>query len=964
MIVFIRMRSLVGGKMFKFSIYIFLLSVFMSACYLFQKPAQIPDKFLDPNQSWVEETLQKMSLDQKIGQLIIVSGDAAFYNTSDPEYQRLKDYVQRYHIGGVFVQAGDVFQRIPYINELQTIAKIPFFYIGNFEEGVGKNLQGGTEFIPPLGVSATGDFKNAFDIGRITATEARAIGYHLTLSPSLNLTDNNPNSGQDLYTYGSDPKTVSSFSSSYIRGLQDNGVMATAKNFPGQGGAAAPDDKNFSINLITFDELQQSGLIPFVDAIKNNVAAIMTTHVAFPNYDQGFTRPATASPHILTELLRKRYHFEGLIISDVLKKQSITDNYYPGNIAVKSLISGVNMLLLPGNIQGAFQAIRKAVQDKRLSIQMIDASVRKILYWKSILGFQEMPAIDEQLLLNKLRTPISLEKAKQIAGKAITLINNDDLPINNRPDQKVFVAGFVSNSHQEISQTVFSKTLRIYYPELKVKTISQTFNISRLDSILNLARRSDIIINTFHFQPGKKLSPAQISITKSLQELEKPVVNIIFGSPYLSMEIPQPRNILFAYADIQDCQRAAAQALVGAIPIDGQLPVTLPGIAPRKSGEKLPKKEMPLKPVDYQAFLPNPIYIDSLRWYLNEAIKDSAFPGAAISVGVKGRLVLQEGFGNYTYDPKSKQIKTNSIFDLASVTKVVSTTTVAMVLYEKGKLNLEWKVSDIIPDFMGNEKDQVTIRHLLTHTSGLPGWEQFYLKIKGKELIVQEICSTELIYQPGSKTVYSDLGMILMQKVLETISQKPLDLLVREYISDPLAMDRTFYNPESSWLNDIVPTEISAFHKKLVRGFVHDENTFVMGGVSGHAGLFSTVEDLSIFCQMYLNGGIYDFNRILQPKTIKMFTARQNIVDKSTRAIGWDTRSETNSMSGDYMSMQAFGHSGFTGTTIWIDPENEVFVVLLTNRVYPTRANQKIRRVRPRVHNYVMKATLKSYTDK
>ena len=282
------------------------------------------------------------------------------------------------------------------------------------------------------------------------------------------------------------------------------------------------------------------------------------------------------------------------------------------------------------------------------------------------------------------------------------------------------------------------------------------------------------------------------------------------------------------------------------------------------------------------------------------------------------------------------------------------------MLYDRDLLQLEWRISDIIPAFQGKNKDQVTIRHLLTHTSGLPGWIKFYLNISGKERIVQEICATDLIYPPGTKSVYSDLGMILMQKIIETITQKPLDLLVKENISDPLGMERTFYSPDQSWLNDIVPTEYSEWRKALVRGFVHDENTYAMGGVSGHAGLFSTTEDLAVFCQMYLNGGSYDYRRLLDQETIDLFTARQNLVEGSTRSLGWDTRSEQSSMSGNFMSMRAYGHSGFTGTTIWIDPDNEVFVVFLTNRVHPTRKNNKIREVRPRVHNYVMKAILGS----
>jgi CubicO group peptidase (beta-lactamase class C family) len=367
---------------------------------------------------------------------------------------------------------------------------------------------------------------------------------------------------------------------------------------------------------------------------------------------------------------------------------------------------------------------------------------------------------------------------------------------------------------------------------------------------------------------------------------------------------------------------------------------------------------MILLPADYQKILPHPHYIDSLKIYIREAIKDGAFPGCAISFGFRNRIVFQEAFGHFSYDLQSKTVQNSSIFDLASVTKVVATTTIVMILFDQGRLNLDWKVVDVVPDFKGKNKELVTIRHLLTHSSGLPGWIQFYLTMKGKEPIFKEICQTDLIYQPGAKTIYSDLGMILMQKVIETITQKPLNLLVKELITGPLNMTRTFFNPEQQYLSEIVPTEVSDFHKQLVRGVVHDENAFVMGGVSGHAGLFSSVEDLSVFCQMYLNGGIYNFERVLEPETIKLFTSRQNQVEGSTRALGWDTRSEQESMSGDFMSLQAFGHSGFTGTTVWIDPVYDLFVVLLTNRVHPTRENQKIRKVRPMVHNFVMKSIL------
>jgi CubicO group peptidase (beta-lactamase class C family) len=368
--------------------------------------------------------------------------------------------------------------------------------------------------------------------------------------------------------------------------------------------------------------------------------------------------------------------------------------------------------------------------------------------------------------------------------------------------------------------------------------------------------------------------------------------------------------------------------------------------------------------VDLHSRVINPAYIDSLKLYLKQCIADSAFPGCAIVVGNKDSLIIKETFGRFTYEAQSNRVMPNSIFDLASVTKVVATTTSAMVLYDRGKLQIDKRVQEIIPSFTGQNKDQVTIRHILTHTSGLPGWRRFYLEISGKENIMHEICSMDLEYLPGTKMIYSDLGMILLQKIIESVAELSLDKFFYKNIVAPLELKRTFFNPDLKWFSEIVPTEVSPWHKRLIQGYVHDENSYAMGGVAGHAGLFSTVEDLAIFCQMYLNEGIYKGIRLLRPESITLFTSRQNLVGESTRALGWDTRSEQGSSSGELMSKNVFGHTGFTGTSIWLDPVNQIFIVFLTNRVHPTRENNKIRAVRPKVHDYIMKAVLnKSQLD-
>lgn len=935
-----------------------ILIIYLNACSLFKKSYDVPETLLDPDMSWAETTLGQMNIDQKIGQLFMMQLSQPIYSDTDPDYVRLKNRVRRYFIGGIIIFGGDAYQRSFFINDLQKGARIPLLFAADFEDGAGQQIKGATRFISSMGIAATGDMQNAFDVGRITATEARAMGFHITFSPVVDVNNNPDNPIINTRAFSDDPGLVSQFAAAYIRGVQQHGLLATAKHYPGHGNTIIDSHKDLPELSTSFRDLEKTELVPFMSLFKSDLAAVMTAHIALPNYDTGYIRPATLSPLILNDLLRKKLRFNGLVISDAFDMDAIKDYYYEGDAAVKAIQSGVDIILMPINIQSAFFAIREAIQDRRISIQRINESVKRILYSKSVLGLHKQPLIDQERLIHKLRTPISLHTAQKIAREAITLVKNEHLPLSYRPESRFHSIAFTGELSGADVQNNLVKTLKKMYPHVLSEQVDPKPPASFVDSILVRVASADYIIASYHYGLGENPDSLQSDLINALINLGKPVINLFFGSPYLSMQYPQARNLLFAYSDNTECQIAAAEALSGEISISGKLPVTLPGVAERGSGEELPQGTMTLTNADYRSAAPNPVYLDSLTTYLNSAITDSAFPGCAISVGYRGKLIFDQGFGHFTYDPRSKKVSTDAIYDLASLTKVVATTTIAMILYDRDLLQLDWKVADIIPDFKGKDKDQVTIRHLLTHTSGLPGWVQFYLTLSGKERIVQKICATDLIYQPGTQTVYSDLGMILMQRIIETIAQKPLDLLVKEYLSKPLGLERTFYTPAQTVFGEVVPTELSEFHKQVVRGFVHDENTFAMGGVSGHAGLFSTVEDLAVFCQMYLNGGIYDYQRILNAETIDLFTVRQNLVEGSTRCLGWDSRSDSGSMSGDYMSMRVFGHSGFTGTTIWIDPENQVFVVLLTNRVYPTRNNQKIRQVRPRVHNLVMKAVL------
>jgi len=336
---------------------------------------------------------------------------------------------------------------------------------------------------------------------------------------------------------------------------------------------------------------------------------------------------------------------------------------------------------------------------------------------------------------------------------------------------------------------------------------------------------------------------------------------------------------------------------------------------------------------------------------LQKGVQDSVAPAIVCVVGRSGKIVFNKAFGSMTYDATSIGAGINTIFDLASVTKVTVTATLSMIFYDRGLLKLDEPVSAYIPEVKNGST--FTIRNLLTHTAGLVAWDKFYLDHSGKEDMLKAVFSREQEYEPGSKTVYSDLGIIMLATILERISGKPLDVLARDEIFGPLGMKDTMYNPPPELLGRIAPTEDDPWRGRVVHGEVHDENTYALGGVSGHAGLFSTAPDLAVFCQMLLNKGVYAGKKTIEPATIGYFTRRQDIVKGSSRALGWDTPSGSNS-AGTRLSGQSFGHTGFTGTMLWIDPERDLFIILLTNRVYPTRENQKINGFRRLVNDTVI----------
>ena len=340
---------------------------------------------------------------------------------------------------------------------------------------------------------------------------------------------------------------------------------------------------------------------------------------------------------------------------------------------------------------------------------------------------------------------------------------------------------------------------------------------------------------------------------------------------------------------------------------------------------------------------------------IQSAIIDSAFPGAVVLVSKEGKIIYEKAFGQLTYDDTSATITINTIYDIASLTKVIATTTSVMICYDKNLFLLDDPVVKYLPEFSENGKEKVTIKNLLLHNSGLPAFKRYYENYSSAEEVIKDIYKMPLSYETGSKSVYSDLGFITLAKIIEQLTGKGFDVFCKEEIFMPLQMNSTLFNPPDSLIYKIAPTEYDKYWRnKLIWGEVHDETAALLNGVAGHAGLFSTANDISKLLQMLLNGGTFNGHQIIKPETVKLFTTRYS--DKSTRALGWDTKSEEKSSAGNLFDITSFGHTGFTGTSVWIDPTKKLFVVFLTNRIYPTRENKKLYKIRPVLHDAVINA--------
>ncbi|MBC7790685.1 MAG: serine hydrolase, partial [Anaerolineae bacterium] len=901
-------------------------------------------------QQWVDQTLSRLTLRERVGQMLHawVLGDYA--NLEDPSFSETRQLVTESKIGGITMSLGSPIEVAAKINALQRIAAIPLLVSSDLEPGLGRLVGGvhlpsllpggsATLLTTNMAIGAAGRDEDAYRLGRIAGREARAIGITVAFSPTVDVNNNPANPVINTRSFGEDPASVGRLGAAFVRGVQDQGVIATVKHFPGHGDTDT--DSHLALPVVKSDRarLDSVELVPFRAAIAANVGAVMTAHIALPAIGDP-TAPATLLPDVITGLLRDSLKFRGLIITDALTMEGVGKGYTVENSAVFAVKAGADILLKPGDIPRAIAAVVSAVESGQISPERIERSVRAILSVKARLGLPGTRFADLDRVREVVGAPNHWAVARDVAQRAITLLRDsaDLVPIPRTA--KVVIVSYAPELEVLAGRALVAE-LRPLVNVAAVYRIGPGSTSSQLDSLEVAIGSADRVIVTSHVRTiegsGGFAIPQHVSAWVDRLASKLNVIVVANGNPYVVRHFPSIKSYMLTYGIDPLLERASARALTGEAAISGHSPISLPGHFSR--GDGIMRRSLLAQRQLEQALS------DTVRQLLARAAADSAFPGAYAVVGSTTAIYASLGTGQLDWAASPAPTE-NTLWDLASLTKVVGMTSAMMQLTSRGQVELDAPVSRYLPAFAGEGKERVTVRHLLTHSSGLPSWRPLYKEATSPVNAMAIVLATPLDTVPGSRMVYSDLGAILLGHIVEVVTGQKLERYLAENVFGPLGMSATRYKPGPADIARTAPTEFDPWRQRHLRGEVHDENAFALGGVAGHAGLFSSAHDLVLFARMLLKQGVGDAGlgvapadskpgdplqkvRIVPAETIHEFTRVQD-PSLSHRALGWETARGASS-AGRLMSRAAFGHTGFTGTSLWIDPSRDLFVILLTN---------------------------------
>ena len=933
-----------------------------------------PPYLKDTSNVWVDSILKNMTLDEKIGQLFMV---AAYSNKEEASYQSIDKYIKDYKVGGLIFFQGTPQKQAELTNRYQAESKTPLWIGFDGEWGLGMRLDNTISYPRQLALGAMDDPNLIYDMGKEIARQMKRIGIHINFAPDIDVNSNPNNPVINDRAFGDNKFGVARRGLLYMMGLQDNKILASAKHFPGHGDTDVDSHKDLPVVNHSLERLEAIELYPFRQLINYGVGSVMVSHLNVLSLDPKPNFPATLSPLIVQKKLIDSMGFKGLIFTDAMNMKGVSKYYPSGKAEVMAILAGNDVMLFPEDVDKAVAGVRAAVEkDSIISENIINLRVRKILaakYWLGLNKYQpiKLEGIDadinnEQATFLKFKL---IENAMTVAKDSAHLI-----PIMNL-QKRIAHVGIGSSK-----PTVFSTTLD-KYAQIDHYFIPKNESGAKFSAVLSKLKDYHLVI--IDIQDMSRFAAKNFGLTDNslffLKQLNKQNQTIlaVMGNPYSLKYFQDFNTVLVGYNEEEEAESIAAQIIFGARGAEGSMPVTT-GKFQYGDGE-CTQYGMRLKYGSPLEVNMNTKTLQKVDGIINKAIADKIFPGAQLLIAKDGNVIYDKAYGFHTYN-NTLPTQTTDLFDIASVTKVTATLPIIMKMQEEGKININHTLGEYYTYPIGSNKKNIIIKEMLCHQAGLPAWIPFYKKSleangspdslwyskKQDSIFSVKILDSlylkktfqdtvwEMIYDSplGAKEYkYSDLGYYLLKQIIEKSYKDSLQNIANKYFYAPLGMNNTLYNPKWNGIdtNKIMPTEIEKnFRKSLLLGTVHDQGAALLGGVAGHAGIFTNTNDLAKYFQLLLNGGSYGGYKYFDQSTIQNFTSKQ--YPNNRRAIGFDKPAPKgqDGPTCEAASLESFGHTGFTGTIAWADPKYNLIFIFLCNRVYPsaevnTLAKQNIR---------------------
>ena len=948
--------------------------------------AQQPDPLLSVNpklqQKWVDSVYHSMSLDQKIGQLFT---PMVFSKKDDKHFDDIRSLIEKYHIGGIIFSLGAPVKQTQWLNEFQSMSKIPLLISMDAEWGVAMRLDSVIAFPWSMTLGAIKENSIIRKIGKRMGEQEKILGVNMSYAPVLDINTNAHNPIIGNRSFGEDPSRVAEKGVALMLGHHDAGILTSGKHFPGHGDTAK--DSHKTLPTVSFDRsrLEKIETYPFKKAIEQGLSSVMTAHLNIPALTD--TKDPTSLSHsVVTQLLKQNIGFNGLAVTDALNMKGAEPNDPNSNMDLLALMAGNDILLISKDIPLGIEKIKIAYQKFNIVKIRVEESVKKILKAKYKVGLTHKNRFDTKNIYTRLNTKKDTLLIEEAYAKSITLLKNDNqlLPLDPRTTYAHIKLG-------DDQSDVFETQLRDY---VNIKTVTP----SSIDETLTALKDFKKVIISYHRSNRSPFLSADFSKDdiKLIQAIARKheLVLDIFVNPYSLIDLGDLSSIealIVSYQNSPISQKISAELMNGHGSFLGSLPVGISNIFPVGSGIQFePNEKNKRIGLIEKGF--DPDRLAEIDYFAQRVIDSAITPGMQILVAKSGEILYHKSFGHHTYNKKIK-VENHHLYDLASLTKITATLPLIMREVDQKSFGLNSSFKDFMPELEGTNKANLSVKESLSHYARLTPWipfyketiddkgqplrkfyrdrdktrfnipvaDQLYLRSNFNQKIKKQVIGSPLLDSLYYK--YSDLPFYLFKNFLEKKYKKPLNDLADEFLYKPLGLERTLFNPWKFVPKDeIVPSEIDDYfrHREL-RGYVHDMGAAMQGGIGGHAGLFSNAEEVYYIMQMYLQKGSVNGYEFITSKTFDEFNRCYYCDKGNRRGVGFDKpQLKGEGSTCGCVSKVSFGHMGFTGTYAWADPDQELIFVFLSNRTYPSMSNNLLgqKNVRTRMQALVYKALI------